>query len=167
MQDWVWARVAYELSRLVLFDRCSKKTGPRWVPDGSLVLRDDAIQVETPYGSQTYALFDHVTVIIQLKKSNEDLHANSLSFNLLEKVSASGRSGDLHAKGELDYLRELKKGQVVWHLLCFMSFDSLGYPWTLFRKSWKPPNHVRPRRTPKIRPGSPCTVFFRTWSIKE
>jgi len=92
--------------------RCSKKIGPQWIPDGSLALNDYDIQVKTENGTQTYKLFDHVTVIIQLKRSNEDLHPNSLSFLLVGKVPVASQEANVSSNEEVDYLKELIRVQV-------------------------------------------------------
>merc|ERR1712210_359703 len=59
---------------------------------------------------QTYRLFDHVTVTIQIKGSES--HAHKLAFYLLSK-KASAKSGRGFGKGEIDFLQEIRKDRDV------------------------------------------------------
>lgn len=54
-------------------------------------------------GTQTYRLFDHVTITIQLKGS--DAHQNKLAFYLLSKRPPKAKL----AQGEMNFLKEIRK----------------------------------------------------------
>ena len=84
-----------------------KKHGPMWKP-GKIVAESHQIHVEPEDGkrTQTYKLFDHVTVTIQLKGSDE--HAKSLSFLLLAFRTSAHNSEVKLEKAEINFLREIK-----------------------------------------------------------
>ena len=92
-----------------------RKHGPTLRP-GRLVAGDSDISVEPDDGkrAQVYRLFDHVTVTIQLKGSDD--HARSLSFLLLGRRSAATSSSDQTTGGggvklekcEVNFLNEIK-----------------------------------------------------------
>ena len=90
----------------------SPKSGPTWVSGGVIRQTDFEVQVETLEGSQTYRLFDHVTVVIQLKKVGADLHANELAYHLISKRRISSQDdGAKFGKSEINFLQELKINQ--------------------------------------------------------
>ena len=89
--------------------------------EGNLSVEDHAIHVQPSDGKrrQTYKLFDHVTVTIQLS-NRSDVHARSLAFYLLPKRSSpksdannkkpGNKSEDLNIS-KMDFLQEIKKDQ--------------------------------------------------------
>lgn len=89
-----------------------RKHGPTLKP-GRLVAGDSQISVEPDDDKrpQVYRLFDHVTVTIQLKGSDD--HAKSLSFLLLGRRSAAASTTDSSPtvqleKCEVNFLNEIK-----------------------------------------------------------
>jgi len=102
--------------------------GPVWKA-GKVRAEGHSVHVEPEDGkrTQTYNLFDHVMVTIQLKKSSggggggsdEDAHARSLAFLLLGRrrpaaAAAASKNGNAAAgvqldKAEVNFLREIKK----------------------------------------------------------
>ena len=89
--------------------------------EGKLSVEEYAIHVEPSDGKrrQSYKLFDHVTVTIQLSNCS-DVHARSLAFYLLSKRSLP--TEDTHSTkqrnrndemkiGKMDFLQEIKKDQ--------------------------------------------------------
>jgi hypothetical protein len=90
----------------------SPKQGPTWVSGGVIHQTDYEVHVETLDGTQTYRLFDHVTVVIQLKRTSLNLHANELAFHLVSRRSRSkaGESSTF-GKSEVNFLHELKLSQ--------------------------------------------------------
>ena len=88
-----------------------KKQGPVW-KDGKIEAGEHEIRVLTRDGTnkQTYRLFDHVMVTIQLKGTDE--HARTLAFYLLGRRPASKSSASAPPtldKGEVNFLREIKR----------------------------------------------------------
>ena len=75
---------------------------------------DYEVYVETLEGTQTYRLFDHVTVAIQLKKVGAEMHANELSYHLISKRGGglSNRDEIKFGKSEINFLHELQLNQV-------------------------------------------------------
>jgi hypothetical protein len=68
-------------------------------------------------GTQTYRLFDHVTVVIQLKKVGAEMHANELAYHLISKRGgvvggSSNRDEIKFGKSEINFLHELQLNQV-------------------------------------------------------
>ena len=89
--------------------------------EGSLSVDENAVHVEPLDGKrrQTYNLFDHVTVTIQLS-NHSDVHARTLAFYLLSKYPiTTGKSnvGKQENKvddikiSKMDFLQEIKKDQ--------------------------------------------------------
>ena len=92
----------------------SPTQGPTWVSGGIIHQTEYDVQVETQGGTQAYRLFDHVTVVIQLKKTSSNLHKNELSFHLLSKRRSSTSKNESTAsfgKSEINFLQELKISQ--------------------------------------------------------
>ena len=90
----------------------SPKRGPTWVSGGVIRQTDFKVEVETLEGTQSYRLFDHVTVVIQLKRASSNLHANELAFHLVSKQSkATSSESSTFGKSEVNFLQELKLSQ--------------------------------------------------------
>ncbi len=85
--------------------------------EGTLSVDEHAVHVEPSDGKrrQSYRLFDHVTVTIQLSKCS-DVHARSLAFYLLSKRPLStdakyaNKVEDVKIS-KMDFLQEIKKDQ--------------------------------------------------------
>ena len=85
--------------------------------EGTLSVDDHTVHVEPSDGKrhQSYKLFDHVTVTIQLTNCS-DVHARSLAFYLLSKrplstdAKYSNKTEDVKIS-KMDFLREIKKDQ--------------------------------------------------------
>ena len=97
-----------------------KRQGPMWM-EGSLSVDENAVHVEPLDGKrrQTYKLFDHVTVTIQLS-NHSDVHARTLAFYLLSKYSLSTGKSKMEKQGnkvddikvsKMNFLQEIKKDQ--------------------------------------------------------
>ena len=89
--------------------------------EGSLSVDENAVHVEPLDGKrrQTYKLFDHVTVTIQLS-NHSDVHARTLAFYLLSKYSLSTGKSKMEKQGnkvddikvsKMNFLQEIKKDQ--------------------------------------------------------
>ena len=91
----------------------SAKLGPTWVSGGVIRQTDYQVDVETLEGTQTYHLFDHVTVVIQLKKVGANLHANALAYHLVSKRGLSPHEEVKFGKSEINFLHELQRYQVL------------------------------------------------------
>ena len=83
--------------------------------EGTLSVDEHAVHVEPSDGKrrQSYRLFDHVTVTIQLSQCS-DVHARSLAFYLLSKRPIStdpkyGNSVENVKISKMDFLQEIKK----------------------------------------------------------
>lgn len=71
---------------------------------------EHSINVETVDGVQTYRLFDHVTITIQMVGS--DAHANKLNFYLLSNKPPSSNVSKMNLdEGEINFLKEIRKDQ--------------------------------------------------------
>ena len=85
--------------------------------EGILTVDEHAVHVEPSDGKrcQSYRLFDHVTVTIQLSKCS-DVHARSLAFYLLSKRPLSTDANNVNKFedmkiSKMDFLQEIKKDQ--------------------------------------------------------
>ena len=89
--------------------------------DGVLSVDENAVHVEPLDGKrrQSYRLFDHVTVTIQLS-NHSDVHARTLAFYLLSRYSISTGKSNVGKQGskmedmkisKMDFLQEIKKDQ--------------------------------------------------------
>ena len=97
-----------------------KRQGPMWM-EGVLSVDENAVHVEPSDGKrrQSYKLFDHVTVTIQLS-NHSDVHARTLAFYLLSRfpistgktnISKHGNDIDDIKVSKMDFLQEIKKDQ--------------------------------------------------------
>jgi len=85
------------------------KLGPIW-QRGVVTRRDNFVKVETLEGTNMYRLFDHVTVGIQLK--GNDVHANVLSFTLLDNQPFNKDETSDGSDSKINFLQEAKLEQV-------------------------------------------------------
>ncbi len=87
-----------------------RDVGPTWQAGGSLKVADHSLTVEVNKRKrQTYKIFDHVTVTIQMIQS--DAHANRLEFLLLRNRGHKNECTEEERleKGEVNFLNEIKK----------------------------------------------------------
>ena len=89
--------------------------------EGALSVDENAVHVEPLDGKrrQSYKLFDHVTVTIQLS-NHSDVHARTLAFYLLSKYPISSGKTNVSKQenrledvkiSKMDFLQEIKKDQ--------------------------------------------------------
>jgi hypothetical protein len=96
---------------------CDPRLGPMWCA-GDLAQEEHCLHVASAADSgrkvkQTYRLFEHVTVTIQLVQSS-DAHQNTLAYYLLGKKSLKTDSKSLQASlkleaSEINFLKEIQR----------------------------------------------------------